>query len=305
EGIDIRGYGGYVLLPGSLHHTGNTYEFEAGYAPHEIPYIEAPDALQAVLDNAHGNRGRDGRAEVGPSDAQAVNESLDYVRRVLGHGEIDHAPAQAWDGDGRKIVLYDCPFNPEDDPHPPDAASFVVVYQDGRIGAGCHHARCQKAIEQNGNNGWQYLKQRIGFVDPQAQAPVDPELLAEAGRWVASPDAIEALKAAGFKNAEKARKLLDVLVQNATEKQRARITPGYDLLEKKSTISKGLLGTYLARLRDADLIAIYPGQRKPDGTYTPTAFELVFHNLNRSGIRKGEPVQVAKNSHEYCKYRAY
>lgn len=44
-GIDVRGYNGHVLLPGSLHKSGNRYRFMKGHAPHEVDLAEAPEAL--------------------------------------------------------------------------------------------------------------------------------------------------------------------------------------------------------------------------------------------------------------------
>ena len=51
-GIDIRGAGGYIVVPPSLHKSGRRYQFEDGYNPGEIELKPIPEALQAILDNA-------------------------------------------------------------------------------------------------------------------------------------------------------------------------------------------------------------------------------------------------------------
>lgn len=50
-GIDVRGYGGYIVLPPSIHpDTGIAYQWEAGYGPHEIEIAPLPTFLKNVLD---------------------------------------------------------------------------------------------------------------------------------------------------------------------------------------------------------------------------------------------------------------
>jgi putative DNA primase/helicase len=44
-GIDVRGTGGYVVVPPSLHISGRRYAFLIGYGPHEIALAVAPEWL--------------------------------------------------------------------------------------------------------------------------------------------------------------------------------------------------------------------------------------------------------------------
>lgn len=41
-GIDVRGDGGYIVIPPSCHSSGNLYQWESGYAPGEIPFAKLP-----------------------------------------------------------------------------------------------------------------------------------------------------------------------------------------------------------------------------------------------------------------------
>jgi DNA-binding transcriptional ArsR family regulator len=51
-GNDIRGIGGYIVAPPSLHKSGRRYQFEDGYKPNEIDLLPIPQALQTILDAA-------------------------------------------------------------------------------------------------------------------------------------------------------------------------------------------------------------------------------------------------------------
>lgn len=51
-GIDIRGYGGYIVLPPSVHPNGSRYIWEEGFGPHEVRPLPLPDSICAILDEA-------------------------------------------------------------------------------------------------------------------------------------------------------------------------------------------------------------------------------------------------------------
>lgn len=51
-GIDIRGAGGFVVAPGSLHASGRLYAWELDYSIDDLPLADAPTWLADILDGA-------------------------------------------------------------------------------------------------------------------------------------------------------------------------------------------------------------------------------------------------------------
>ena len=58
HGLDIRGFGGQFVAPPSVHPSGNFYEWEADYGPHERGPAELPRELRAMLDDAGQKQSR-------------------------------------------------------------------------------------------------------------------------------------------------------------------------------------------------------------------------------------------------------
>ncbi len=49
DGIDVRGDGGLIVAPGSVHASGRTYLWDAGAHPDDTPLAELPDWLAAMI----------------------------------------------------------------------------------------------------------------------------------------------------------------------------------------------------------------------------------------------------------------
>lgn len=156
-GIDIRGWGGYIVLPPSVHPNGRLYCWELGYGPHETAIRPMPATLVDLLGRTCGHRRQ---LEALPPDNEAVAVAVAIVEAVLSNADLSHKGRQDYTG-GARWVLTECPFNPPTDPHPTDKAAFVVVLPDGRISAGCHHQRCRLALRNVQVSGWQWIK-RLG-----------------------------------------------------------------------------------------------------------------------------------------------
>lgn len=157
-GIDIRGYGGYFVLPPSVHPNGNRYRWELGYGPHEIPMLPVPSSLFEILRKTAHRAG----GAVETAHPAAIRQAVALVERVLTALDIAATGPLAYMTDGRRWALGTCPFMPADDPHDDDRGPFVIVHVDGRIVAGCQHNRCRQEIERSGMSGWRLLRARSG-----------------------------------------------------------------------------------------------------------------------------------------------
>lgn len=154
-GIDIRGWGGYIVLPPSLHPNGRRYAWELDYGPHEIAMLPLPLSLWEILKSYTIN-------DVKPEATHPAHiaQAVALVERVLVALNIPATGPTAYMQEGRRWALRRCPFMPVDDPHDDDRGPFVTVFPDGRIAAGCQHNRCRQHIEQSGLSGWRWLRRR-------------------------------------------------------------------------------------------------------------------------------------------------
>lgn len=151
-GIDIRGWGGYIVLPPSVHPSGNLYQWETNYGPHEIAAAPLPAWLRTIL-----QAGRTGYRIPGPSNSMAVEMGVRLVESVLDRLDIPTTEMREYDGDGRKWILKRCPFQPDDAPHDSDRGAYIVIARDGKIAAGCHHERCRDRLHDAKLSGWRWL----------------------------------------------------------------------------------------------------------------------------------------------------
>lgn len=105
-GIDIRGQGGFMMCPPSMHGSGRRYEWEDGKAPYEVEIEEAPDWLiEAISDlrEEYGGLATGARERADASGAK-TSLGLDSDDREL---KMQRA---VW---GRVVDMYrDCPIQP-------------------------------------------------------------------------------------------------------------------------------------------------------------------------------------------------
>lgn len=151
-GIDVRGWGGYVVLPPSIHPNGRAYAWEDGYRPNEIEAALLPHSLMQILEMA-----RIPDRLAGPPDDFAVAMSLKLVESMLRTMNIKIYSEEVYERTGRKLKLTPCPFAPKENPHADDHAAFVTVAPDGHIAAGCPHERCRNRQADERQWGWQWL----------------------------------------------------------------------------------------------------------------------------------------------------
>lgn len=151
-GIDVRGQGGYIVVPPSVHPNGKLYRWEVGYGPHELAPLPLPEALRSILDAARAHQ-----RTVGPPDIYAVKAAQSIVEAVIRRLELAAEGPFDYERGGRKWILTTCPFNPAENPHPRDRAAYILIAQDGHIAAGCQHARCREMLKTAQMGGWKFM----------------------------------------------------------------------------------------------------------------------------------------------------
>lgn len=94
-GVDIRGQGGFAVMPSSLHENGKYYAWSQGCAPFEIPIADAPEWLLNEVDALVGEYGGDTS-----STAQHKSE-----RTASPQNDFDSFGNRV---DGRETYMADC-----------------------------------------------------------------------------------------------------------------------------------------------------------------------------------------------------
>lgn len=110
-GIDIRGQGGFAVLPPSLHESGKAYEWLPNLAPWQIAIQSLPESLEteierlAAVESKGSSNGLSGGSERTSSPAQALNPFGQMV-----DGREDYMTRLVW---ARMLDIYrDCPLRP-------------------------------------------------------------------------------------------------------------------------------------------------------------------------------------------------
>lgn len=88
--IDVRGWHGHIVVPGSLHKSGNRYSWAPGCAPDEVELAECPASWWDWLPKRIAEPERDStRTPGGRRASRPARDPSSYVRgsRVIGDGE--------------------------------------------------------------------------------------------------------------------------------------------------------------------------------------------------------------------------
>lgn len=186
--LEILAVGNQGVVAG-VHASGAMLEWSGS----AVVELDAEDLLAAFEQLTGAAAKRNATQQDGePATAEQYADRLAYVGRVLAHANISHS---AWKEkpDGFVVELEHCPFvERTDEPNRPHEAAykaFVRVDRDGRIGAGCHAARCQHAIEQSGLGGWALLKEIVGWKSLPSERVL--RVAARLREWVATADLAE------------------------------------------------------------------------------------------------------------------
>lgn len=107
-GIDIRGQGGFMMCPPSMHASGKEYEWESGRAPYDVEIEEAPDWLIEAIDALRLEHG--GTTTGTRERTEATGQKNDFGQDIDDR-ELKMQRA-VW---GKVLDLYrDCPIKPTD-----------------------------------------------------------------------------------------------------------------------------------------------------------------------------------------------
>ena len=177
-GTEILAAGSQGVIAG-MHHTGAPILHRGD----SILTVTAEQVMDFWRKRTGGSASTPLHIDAGAPDDANVQHSMTVVTRVL---DLILLPSENWqpfDVTGRKLVLDYCPFNPTDNPHELDAAAVVVIGANGRIGATCHHARCQERIKASGVSGWALLKTIAGY-HYEATDQGAPEAPDDGQEWV-------------------------------------------------------------------------------------------------------------------------
>jgi len=96
-GVDIRGQGGFAVLPPSMHESGNCYQWDEGFEPWEHEIAAAPAWLCAEIDRLAEKFG--GRSVVTTSGPIQHTASPDYAMSAFGQildGREDYMTKLIW-----------------------------------------------------------------------------------------------------------------------------------------------------------------------------------------------------------------
>lgn len=83
DGLDMRGPGGYVVAPPSLHASGVVYSWEAGKSPAEIDFAEAPQWVYGLIEEARANRQREPLPSSGSIMEHSRNDTLTRIAGAM------------------------------------------------------------------------------------------------------------------------------------------------------------------------------------------------------------------------------
>lgn len=128
-GVDIRGQGGFAVMPGSIHESGQHYAWAPGFAPFETDISSAPEWLLEAVDNLVAQHGGDkgGGSRKAEQTASPSSDFDDFGNRI--DGREDHMTRVVW---GAVVDLWrECPIMPGESEQRARAESAYIVYERG------------------------------------------------------------------------------------------------------------------------------------------------------------------------------
>ena len=95
-GIDIRGVGGFAVLPPSRHESGRQYEWESGHEPGETEVMEAPAWLCAEIDRLVEEHGGQPAGTAPAQRTSSPGVSISPIAHVVQDGREEVMARHVW-----------------------------------------------------------------------------------------------------------------------------------------------------------------------------------------------------------------
>jgi len=109
-GVDVRGQGGFAMLPPSMHESGTPYRWVAGLEPWEMEIVEAPQWLCDEIDALVKEHGGGSTSSSGPVERTQTPEAAKNDFGKVVDGREDYMTRMIW---GRVVDEYrECPIKP-------------------------------------------------------------------------------------------------------------------------------------------------------------------------------------------------
>ena len=249
-GIDIRGHGGFVVAPPSLHASGRRYQFEHGYGPTEINIGNVSPALAAILDAAQSSKSTrytsgsarwDGTPTTEPIDLAAFNVSDDILSLIA----APPAKGNRSEADMRVVVAL-CYAGATDD-------DILAVFQHNPIGT----------VGKLADRGLDYLERTVTAARAYVEAHPPPETLRQqlepVRAWIRSSSCYETLRTAEIDKPIRRpagyADMLEALVLLAADRG-LTFTPGLRALSMAANVSPESARKQLSKLAEVGLIGL-------------------------------------------------
>ncbi|PSO19974.1 AAA family ATPase [Bradyrhizobium sp. MOS002] len=155
-GVDIRGQGGFAVLPASMHESGRRYGWAAGCAPYEIEIADAPEwllAAVAALVAQHGGDQDGGRRE------RTASSGGDYD--AFGHQRDGREWRMTRLICGAVVDWYrECPIKPGEAEQKAKAIEKYLIYESLVVSRLTDPSKTKAALLEQEGRGWTLFWQK-------------------------------------------------------------------------------------------------------------------------------------------------
>jgi hypothetical protein len=155
-GVDIRGQGGFAVLPASMHESGRRYGWAPGCAPYEIEIATAPDWLLAAVEALvaqHGGDQGNGRRE------RTTSSGGDYD--AFGHQRDGREWKMTRLICGAVVDWYrECPIKPGEAEQRTKAAERYEIYESLVVSRLTNPSKTKAELLEEEGRGWTLFWQK-------------------------------------------------------------------------------------------------------------------------------------------------